>query len=118
MSTLTSKQEKRQGLVDPVLILALLVVLLTFAVFSPLSNSAASAFGNALGSFGNTSTALSGSNTVSFAYDQAYWDANCTHGWSEAATCDAIVQRSQSCSFSVDSAYCAAYETYLQQFTK
>ena len=118
MSTLTSKQAERQGLVDPVLVLALLFLILTVTVVSPFSNSAASAFGNAFGSFGNISTALSGSNTVSFAYDQAYWDANCTHGWSADTTCDAIVQRSQSCSFSVDSFYCAAYETYLQQFTK
>lgn len=118
MSTFSSKQTKRQGLVDPVFVLAFLVLVLTFAVFTPFNSNLSNAFGTALGSLGNTSTALSSSNTVSFAYDQVYWDANCTHGWAGDAVCDAIVQRSQSCSFSVDSAYCAEYATYLQKFTK
>jgi hypothetical protein len=118
MATLSSKQAKEQGLVDPALILALLILILTFSVLNPFTNSASNAFGDALGSLGKTSTALSGSNTVSFAYDQAYWNANCSHGWSADATCDAIVLRSQSCSFSVDSAYCATYQTYLQRFTQ
>jgi hypothetical protein len=118
MSTISSKHGKQQGLVDPVYVLTLLVLILTFAVFTPFNSNVSNAFGNAFGSFGNTSTVLSGSNTVSFAYDQAYWDASCSHGWAGNAACDAIVQRSLSCAISVDSAYCAAYETYLQKFTK
>lgn len=118
MSTISSKHGKRQALVDPFLALALLVAILSFAMLTPFNGNASEVFESIFGSFGNSSTVLSGSNTVSFAYDQAYWDSNCSHGWSDNATCDVIVQRAQSCTLSVDSAYCSSYKTYLQDFAQ
>ena len=118
MSTITSKHTKRQAVIDPIFLLAILFLVLTTIIFAPINGNTFNPFGNMLGSFGNTSTTLSANTTVSFAYDQAYWDANCSHGWSADATCDVIVQRSQSCAISADSAYCAAYERYLQNFMK
>jgi hypothetical protein len=118
MTAISSKHRKRQRLVDPVLALLLLIAILTFAMLTPFNGNASDTLESMFGSFGNSSTTLSGSNTVSFAYDQAYWNSSCSHGWSDNATCDVIVQRAQSCAISVDSAYCAAYEAYLKDFTK
>ena len=117
MSTISPKQAKSQGLIDPIFILTVLVVILTFVVFAP-SNNLYNSVENTLGSFGNTSAGLSANRVVSFSSDQQYWEANCSYGWSSDATCDVIVQRSQSCASSVDSAYCSAYDKYLQKFIK
>lgn len=118
MSTITTKQAKTQGLIDPVFVLTLLVLLLTFAILMPLNHGASNNFGNLFGSFGTTSMELTASKTVSFAADQAYWNANCDSGWSSNETCDAIVQRSQSCAISAESAYCTEYQNYLKNFAK
>ena len=117
MSTISPKQTKSQGLIDPIFILAVLVVILTFIVFAP-ANNLYNSVETTLGSFGNAAAGVSVNSVVSFASDQQYWEANCTNGWSSDATCDAIVQRAQSCSASVDSAYCSAYDKYLQTFSK
>jgi hypothetical protein len=117
MSTISQKQAKSQGLIDPIFILAVLVVILTVLIFAP-SNNLYNSVQSTLGSFGNTSAGLSANSVVSFAADQQYWEANCSHSWSSDATCDVIVKRSQSCGSSVNSAYCSAYDKYLKKFTK
>lgn len=117
MSTISSEHAKRQGLIDPIFVLAVLVVILTFVVFAP-SHSFYNGVETRLGSFANSSARLSANSGVSFAADQQYWDMNCSHGWSSDATCDVIVQRSQSCEIGLGSAYCSAYKTYLQAFSK
>lgn len=117
MSTISPKQTKSQGIIDPVFILAVLVVILTFVMFAP-ANHLYNSVESALGSFGSTSTALSANKVVSFSSDLQYWESSCSHGWSSDATCDVIVQRTQSCANSVDSAYCSAYEEYLQEVSK
>ena len=117
MSTPAPKQAKSQGVIDPIFILAILVVVLTFVMIAPASNLY-NAVENALGTFGNPSTRLTANSVVSFSTDLQYWESSCSHGWSSDATCDVIVQRTQSCSLSIDSVYCSTYDKYLQSFAK
>jgi hypothetical protein len=116
MATISSKQEKRHALVDPIYVLVLLVLLLALLLLGPLSRKTSSTINSALGALGGVPAGMSASNDGTFASDQQYWDANCSHGWSSDSTCENIVLRSQSCVANVDSAYCSAYDTYLQQF--
>ena len=116
MSTITSKHGKRQAIVDPTFLLAFLVLILALLAFTPVTTNPYDSAGNAIRSFESTSASLSASQVISFNSDLQYWDLNCSHGWSAETTCDAIVARSQSCSVSVDSAYCSAYGSYLEQF--
>ena len=115
MSTISSKQGKSQGLLDPVSVLVVLVLILALLILEPLAGNAYNSIGGALGSPGN-SAGTSASGDISFTTDQRYWDANCGHGWSTDATCETIVLRAQSCRISVASAYCSEYDAYLQQF--
>jgi hypothetical protein len=114
MSIITSSQQKRQSFVDPIFILffSVLVVLLVFAVFAANRNYIIE---NVLQTYDSGSAGLSLNGEVSFASDQRYWSTYCDSGWSSDSGCDAIVARAQSCTTSVDSAYCSAYESYLQQ---
>lgn len=113
MSIFTSNQQKRQNVVDPIFILFLsvLVVLLIFA-FSAANRDS---IGNVLKTFESAPAASSLNREVSFSVDQQYWAEYCDSGWSSDSVCDAIVTRTQACAVSVDSAYCSAYETYLQE---
>ena len=116
MSIITSNQPKRESIVDPIffLFISVLVVLLVFAVAAANRNL----IGNLLQTSDNAPAGLSLNAEVSFAADQRYWSENCDSGWSSDSACDAIVARAQSCTASVDSAYCSAYENYLQEFSK
>ena len=116
MSTISSKQAKKQGLVDPVYVLVFLVVLLALLLHGPLTDNASNSISSALGTLGGAPAGVSSSGNVSFTSDQQYWDANCSHGWSSDSTCENIVQRSQSCVANVTSPYCSEYDAYLQQF--
>jgi hypothetical protein len=58
---------------------------------------------------------VSNSDDVSFASDEQYWDANCSHGWLSDSRCDDIVSRAQKCA-SITSAYCSDYGVYMQQY--
>ena len=117
MSIITSNQSKRQSSLDPIFLLfvSVLVVLLVFAVAAANGNYF---IGNLLQTYDNAPAGLSLNSEVSFASDQRYWSENCDAGWSSNSVCDAIVARAQSCTASVDSAYCSAYENYLQEFSK
>ena len=115
MSIITSNQQKRQSIVDPIFILffSVLLVLLVFAISAANGNY----FVEKLWQTNDAAPAgLSLNSQVSFATDQRYWSEYCDSGWSGDEACDAIVARAQSCSTSVDSAYCSAYEGYLQEF--
>ncbi len=116
MSTISSKQAKRHGFVDPVYVLGFLVLILALLVFGPVPGNINSSISGALGTLGHAPAEVSASAEVSFTADQQYWDANCSHGWSSNSSCDDIVLRSQSCVADVPSAYCSAYDDYLQQF--
>lgn len=115
MSLITSNQQKRQSVVDPIFILffSVLLVLLVFAISAANGNYFVE---KALQINESAPAGLSLNSQVSFATDQRYWSASCESGWSTDAVCDAIVARTQACSASVDSAYCSAYESYLQEF--
>ena len=117
MSIITSKQRKARTLIDPIVVLffATLILLMFFAVFT---GSLKYTVNSWLATFGDAPTKLSANSTPSFAADQRYWGSNCSHGWSSDAACDDIVLRSQSCAVSVNSAYCSAYESYMQDLTK
>lgn len=114
MSIITSNQQKRQSIVDPIFLLfiSVLVVLLVFA-FAAANRSL---IGNLLQTHDNAPAGLTLNSEVSFASDQRYWAESCDSGWSSDSACDAILARSQSCTASVDSDYCSAYESYLQEF--
>jgi len=112
MSIITSNQQKRQSVVDPIFILffSVLVVLLIFA-FSVANRNL---IGNVLQTHEGAPGGLSLNSEVSFSADQQYWAEYCDSGWSSDSVCDAIFARAQACTASVDSAYCSAYETYLR----
>ena len=116
MSILTSNQSKRQTILDPIFLLfmSVLVVLLIFAFAAANRNL----IGDILQPYDSAPAGLSLNSEVSFASDQRYWSESCDAGWSSNPVCDAIVARAQSCTASVDSAYCSAYENYLQEFSK
>lgn len=114
MSTISSKQEKRHALVDPVYILVLLVLVLTLMLVGPFAGNASNSILGVLGAL--SGAPANASTTVSFTADQQYWDANCTAGWSSDSICETIVQRVQSCSISTASAYCSEYDLYMQPF--
>jgi len=117
MSTISSKQAKKQGLVDPVYVLVFLVLFLALLLHGPITDTAYSSISSSLGTLDVAAPAGEvASSVVTFNSDQQYWDSNCSHGWSSDSTCEDIVLRSQSCVVSVASGYCSEYDTYLQQF--
>ena len=116
MSTISSKHTKRQGSVDPNVILGLLVLILALVIFTPFTGNLYNSLGTAPSMVDNTHAGIAANVGHSFSSDQQYWDGNCNHGWSSDSTCDDIVSRAQSCSISADSAYCSEYNNYLKQF--
>ena len=115
MSTISSKQQKRQSLLEPIAVLAILVLVLVLLALQPQAGNGSNIMSGTLGTSGRAAGAAINS-TLSFTADQRYWDANCGHGWSSDASCEAIVLRAQSCTISAASPYCSEYEAYLQQF--
>lgn len=118
MSIISSKQTKKQSEVDPFFVLFLVVLILALLVLAPEIGKMYDSIRSGLGSLGNPSTNLSAISEPSFASDFKYWGTYCTKGWSSDTICEAIVSRTQSCSISIDSAYCSHYDKYLQQFRK
>jgi hypothetical protein len=117
MSIITSKQQKRHNLLDPIVVLffATLILLMFFAVFT---GNLENTWNSWLVTFDDAPTNLSANSTPSFAADQRYWESNCSHGWSSDSTCENIELRSQTCVNSINSVYCSEYESYLQNFAK
>jgi len=118
MATFSSKQAKRQGLADPIFVLASTMLIGVLVVFGTLSGNMYSSVRSALGTDGSAAGPVFISKGASFVSDAQYWDANCSHGWNSDSACDTIVSRTQSCAISTASAYCSQYDTYLQQFRK
>src|SRR5688572_27029192 len=104
MATISSNQEKRQALVNPVYVLVFLVLLLALLLLGPLNGNTSNSINGVLGALGGAPAGVSASSDVTFASDQQYWDANCSRGWSSDSTCETIVQRVQTCSVSTASA--------------
>jgi hypothetical protein len=115
MSLITSNQQKRQTSVDPILIL-FFSVLLVLLIFGISAANGSYIVEKLLQTNDSAPAGLTLNSQVSFTADQRYWSKHCDSGWSSDAACDAIVARTQVCSASVDSAYCSAYESYLQEF--
>ncbi len=116
MATISSNQEKRHALVNPIYVLIFLVLFVALLLLGPLSGNTSNAISGVLGVLGGAPAGVSAGSDVTFASDQQYWDANCSHGWSSDSTCETIVQRVQTCSVNTASAYCSEYELYLQPF--
>jgi len=116
MATISSNQEKRHALVNPIYVLIFLVLFVALLLLGPLSGNTSNAISGVLGVLGGAPAGVSASSDVTFTSDQQYWDANCSRGWSSDSTCETIVQRVQSCSVSTASAYCSEYALYLQPF--
>lgn len=116
MSTISSKQEKRRGLMSPDLALVFVMLIGVLVIFGSSTDNTYSSYHNTLGIQDNAAGGLPTSDDVSFASDEQYWDANCSHGWSSNSMCDDIVLRAQLCVPSVTSAYCSDYNIYMQQF--
>jgi len=113
MSTISSKQGKRQGLVDPISVLVCIVLIGTLLIPGSLN---ASLFNSRSVLAQGSAIAASSSGDFSFTQDEQYWDANCSHGWNSDSTCDHIVLRAQACSIGGASAYCSDYKSYMQKF--
>ncbi len=114
MATFSSRQTKKYSfLVDWLFVLFALTLVLLVVV--PADGSIYSSIRTAPKAQGSLRPDISTGGHVSFAADQQYWDASCSHGWSSDARCDAIVSRTHSCAVSVDSVYCSAYEKNLQK---
>jgi hypothetical protein len=112
MATYSSKHEKNQELVDPIFVLASVALIVVLVVFGPLNSYEYRSVRNAPNN-------LSPSVVVSFAADEQYWDAHCSHGWGSDFTCENIVSRTQACYSGLAgfaSAYCTEYNAYMKQF--
>ena len=117
MSIISSKQpHKKRSTTD--LIFVFVALVLVFLILVPINSSRYNSFSGAFQHFGSAPAGSSTDQEISFTSDLQYWDANCSQGWSNDAECDNIAARAQSCSISMDSAYCSAYNTYMQQNTK
>ena len=116
MSTFSSKQQKSQGLVDTLLILASIVVILLLVFFGSYADKISDSFEGVHETQGIVNAGASNNSVVSFISDEQYWNANCSHGWGSNSKCDDIVSRAQSCEIGYGSNYCSEYETYMQQF--
>ena len=116
MATISSNQERRQALANPIYVLVFLILLLALVLLGPLSGNTSNSISSVLGALGGAPAGVSAGSDVTFTSDLQYWDANCSRGWSSDSTCETIVLRSQSCVASVTSAYCSEYDAYLQQF--
>ena len=116
MATFSSKQEKKHGLVDPIVVLVSITLIGILIVLGSLNVNMNNSVRNMLGFQSNIAANVSISTGPSFASDLQYWDANCSHGWTSNSTCDVLVSRTQSCVIGTGSAYCSEYDAYLQQF--
>ena len=116
MSTLSSKTTKTYRPVDLISVFVFLALILTLLAI-PFMGNLYHSLNTALGNVNSTHASISSTASYSFSADQQYWNANCSHGWSSDSTCADIVARSQSCSISIDSAYCSEYNNYLKQFS-
>jgi hypothetical protein len=106
MSIITAKRTKKYDLIDFVFVFIALLV--AFLVLVPSNIHLSKPVDRA-------PVSLSASDRSSFTSDLQYWNADCSHGWKADSTCEAITRRTQACSISNDSAYCAAYHDYLHQ---
>lgn len=114
MATFSSRQTKKYSfLVDWLFVLFALTLILLIVV--PADVNIYSSVRTAPKVQESLHPDISTGGPVSFAADQQYWDASCSHGWSSDVRCDAIVSRTHSCAVSVDSVYCSEYEKDLQE---
>jgi hypothetical protein len=117
MATFSSKQEKKQDSVDPILALVSIALIVFLAAFAPLNGRMyGSDHKTPLTQVGPTGD-VSVNVGSSFAADLKYWNANCSHRWNSDSTCEALVSAAQSCGVDINtrSVYCAKYDAYLQQ---
>jgi hypothetical protein len=108
MATYSSEQEKSQALVDPLLVWALVMLILTWIIFGPFKVNV---------SVRSAANDLSSNPVASFSADKQYWEVHCSHGWGDDSTCENIVARTQACYISLaelSSSYCIQYDTYLK----
>ena len=114
-----SKQLKRHAPAEPLLILtviaAIVILVVSGADNGALRNSIRSVLMAPNSSGAHT---VVSADDITFASDEQYWSANCSHGWKSDSTCDDILVRTQICAAGTGLAYCSAYETYMQQFQR
>jgi len=115
MATFSSKHDKRQGLGDPISVLVSVVLVGALVILGPLNASLYNSINGVLGTMGSADGVYTSAD-VSFASDEQYWDANCSHGWDSDSTCDNIILRVESCVVTIASPYCSNYENYMQEF--
>ncbi len=117
MATYSTHQEKRQGMVDPIVVLLFVTLLCALVAFGPLNGSLLGSSHGALLQGGSASEVSLNAGT-SFASNLQYWNTTCSHGWKSNSTCDALAAAAQFCvvGLGTDSAYCSQYDTYLEQF--
>jgi len=112
MYTISSGPAKRQGLRNPDLALILTLFIGILAISGIFTGSAVFLFSEPRANLNGDVSDIEG---VSFASDEEYWTANCSHGWDSDSVCDAIVLRTKLCTGYVSSDYCSDYKNYLRQ---
>ena len=117
MATYSSHQEKRQAVVDPIIVLLAVALLCALVAFGPLNGRVLGASYSAFLQSGSASEVSLNAGT-SFASNLQYWNTTCSHGWKSNSTCDALAAAAQFCVLGIgtDSAYCSQYDSYLKQF--
>ena len=115
MSIITSKQAKQHQLVDVLFLCLALTLVLFLLIPSNWNMHNRGFFRIESGTLDSPRTGLTLHENVSFAADQRYWDANCRHGWSSDAGCEAIVLRTQFCTGNAPTGYCSQYQDYLRK---
>lgn len=113
MATYASKREKRQDLTDVVLVLIGIVLISILIGPGSLDSNL---FNFQTNHVQGSAVAISGNGNSTFAMDEQYWAANCSHGWNSEPACDNIVLRAQTCSTQSASIYCSEYKNYMQKF--
>ena len=118
MSTYSSRQRNSQDMMEPLWILWYIVMVGILMISGLNTNMQSGSLSRALGSQSQVYVDTPFRANVSFASDNSYWSANCSHGWVGNPMCNAIAIRAQSCAFGSISTYCSNYKDYLLQFNK
>jgi hypothetical protein len=117
MATYSSHQEKRQGMVDPIVVLLFVTLLCALVAFGPLNGRVLGSSHGALLTQGGSAGEISLTAGTSFVSNLHYWNTSCKHGWTSDSTCGALAAATQLCVVGIrtESAYCSEYATYLKQ---
>lgn len=120
MNTIYSVHENTRDIRDAALVLVSIALVIALMAAGPQAGEGLSSLVGGFTAWGEQApdAALTVGRTAAFAADERYWDTNCAHGWSAASACSEIARKVQSCRISLQSAYCSAYDIYIESLRK